>query len=89
MQNYCLQANIEKQEKDIISFENFLFFLLMRASIMKGFLQLFFLFNEGKLEIKRSGRFSRSEVITYTTSMRKRLRNEKKGILTHISIVGV
>ena len=88
MQNYCLQANIEKQEKDIISFKNFLF-LLMRASIMKGFLQLFFLFNEGKLEIKRSGRFSRSEVITYTTSMRKRLRNEKKGILTHISIVGV
>ena len=67
MQNYCLQANIEKQEKDIISFENFLFFLLMRASIMKGFLQVFFLFNEGKLEIKRSGQFSRSEVITYTT----------------------
>ena len=57
----------------------------MRASIMKGFLQLFFLFNEGKLEIRRSVRFSRSEVITYTTSMRKRLRNEKKGILVDIS----
>ena len=25
VQNYCLQASIEKQEKDIISFENFLF----------------------------------------------------------------
>ena len=68
MQNYCLQANIEKQEKGIISFKNFLFF-----------------FNEGKLEIRRSGRFSRVKVITYTTSMRKRLRNEKKGILVDIS----
>lgn len=41
----------------------------------------------GVSEIKRSGQFSRSEVITYTTSMRKRLRNEKKGILVDISII--
>ena len=32
VQNYCLQANIEKQEKDIISFKNFLFFSSMKEN---------------------------------------------------------
>ena len=67
VQNYCLQANIEKQEKDIISFKNFLFFLTDACKHNERVSSTLFLFNEGKLEIKRSGRFSRSEVITYTT----------------------
>ena len=42
-------------------------------------------YSKKKIEIKRSGRLFKDEVITYTTSMKKRLRNEKKGILVDIS----
>lgn len=84
MQNYCLQANFEKQEKILFHLKIF-FFLTDACKHNERVSSTLFLFNEGKLEIRRSVRFSWCKVITYTTSMRKRLRSEKKGILVDIS----
>ena len=80
------KLTLKSNKKILFHLKNFLFFLTDACKHNERVSStLFFLFNEGKLEIRRSVRFSRSEVITYTTSMRKRLRNEKKGILVDIS----